>query len=81
MIYDENKAIEFLRENGVEVRYIPVAYMTSSKNSVKYVLGEQFEQNHFTEPVEQLSIQNAVERVIRQNQIKERVQNDTLRTM
>lgn len=66
MNYDENKAIEFLRTNGVEVRYEPVAYMTSSKNSMKYIFGEHCGSTNYTESLEPLSIRDAVDRVKRQ---------------
>jgi len=76
MIYSvyEEDAIEFLKANGVEVRYEPVAYMTPEFISpTKYVFGEQSNTSKYVSTQEKLSISEAVNRVRRQIEICNRM--------
>ena len=65
---DEEKAIQFLRENGVTVRHEPVAYMTPSFISAEaFAFGEHANRGYVS-CQEKLSISEAVDRVIRQHE-------------
>ena len=65
---EDEEAINFLRRNGVEIVFQPIALMTPRwVSSNKYIYGEEVEdENVNTNIKEELSLYEAVDRVNRQ---------------